>query len=59
MATVKDKRRKIERKYSKLIGKLIEEYKDKTMGELWAKFEELKIQMKNDFDKAGIILEDI
>lgn len=58
MVTLKDKRRKIERKYSKLIDKLIEEYKDKTMGELWAKFEELKIQMKNDFDKAGIILED-
>lgn len=58
MARVTDKRRKIERKYSKLIDKLIEEYKDKTMGELWAKFEELKIQMKNDFDKAGVILED-
>lgn len=58
MVTLKDKRRKIERKYSKLIDKLIEEYKDKTMGELWAKFEELKIQMKNDFDKAGVILED-
>ena len=58
MATIKDKRKKIERKYSKQINKLLEEYKDKTMGELWARFEELKIQMKQDFDKAGIILED-
>lgn len=58
MARTIDKRRKIEKKYSTLISKLLEDYKDKTMGELWAKFEELKIQMKNDFDKAGIILED-
>ena len=58
MDKVKTKRRKIERKYEKRIGQLIEEYKDKTMGELWTKFDELKLQMKREFDKAGINLED-
>ena len=58
MDMVKAKRRRIEKKYEKKIGQLIEEYKDKTMGELWAKFDELKLQMKQEFDKAGINLED-
>lgn len=58
MDRLKAKRRRIERKYENKIGQLIEEYKDKTMGELWAKFDELKIQMKQEFDKAGINLED-
>ena len=57
MDRVKAKRRRIERKYEKKIGQLIEEYKDKTMGELWSKFDELKLQMKHEFDKAGINLE--
>lgn len=58
MDKAKAKRRRIERKYEKKIGELIEEYKDKTMGELWVRFDELKIQMKQEFDKAGISLED-
>ncbi len=58
MDRLKAKRRRIERKYEKRIGELIEEYKDKTMGELWPKFDELKLQMKKEFDKAGINLED-
>ncbi len=58
MDRLKAKRRRIERKYENKIGQLIEDYKDKTMGELWAKFDELKIQMKQEFDKAGINLED-
>ncbi len=58
MDKVKAKRRRIERKYENKIGQIIEDYKDKTMGELWAKFDELKIQMKQEFDKAGINLED-
>lgn len=58
MDKAKAKRRRIERKYEKKIGQLIEEYKDKTMGELWTRFDELKIQMKQEFDKAGINLED-
>ena len=57
MDRVKAKRRRIERKYEKKIGELIEQYKDKTMGELWSKFDELKLQMKQEFDKAGINLE--
>ena len=58
MDKVKAKRRRIERKYENKIGQIIEDYKDKTIGELWAKFDELKIQMKQEFDKAGINLED-
>lgn len=58
MDRLKIKRRKIEKKYEKIIGEIIEEYKDRTMGELWSKFEELKQQMKQEFDKAGINLED-
>lgn len=57
MDRVKAKRRRIERKYEKKIGELIEQYKDKPMGELWSKFDELKLQMKQEFDKAGINLE--
>ena len=40
MDRVKAKRRRIERKYEKKIGELIEQYKDKPMGELWSKFDE-------------------
>lgn len=58
MDRLKIKRRKIEKKYEKIIGEIIEEYKDRTIGELWSKFEELKQQMKQEFDKAGINLED-
>lgn len=57
MDKLKIKQRRIERKYEKLIGDLVEEYKDRSMGELWAKFEEVKLQMKQEFDKAGIKLE--
>lgn len=57
MDKLKIKQRRIERKYEKLIGNLVEEYKDRSMGELWEKFEEVKLQMKQEFDKAGIKLE--
>lgn len=57
MATsLKDKKRKIERKYSKLIGATIERMKDKTMQELWVELGKLEERMAVDLEKAGIKL---
>ncbi len=57
MATsLKDKLRKIERKYSKLIGKTIEKMKDNTMQELWVELGKLEEKMAIDLEKAGIKL---
>lgn len=49
---------RIEKKYTKLVEELIEKMKDASMGELWAELDKLKLQMKDEFIKAGIILED-
>ena len=51
------RRRHIEKKYEKLIGKLLKEMKDKTMGELWSEMDKLKAQMADEFERAGIELE--
>lgn len=57
MATsLKDKLRKIERKYSRLIGKTIERMKDNTMQELWVELGKLEERMAIDLGKAGIKL---
>lgn len=49
--------RRIQKKYDKLIGKLLKEMKDNTMGELWAELDKLKQQMAEEFERAGIVLE--
>lgn len=54
--SLKDKKRKIERKYGHLISKTIERMKDKTMAELWMELDKLEEQMKQDFEKAGLLL---
>lgn len=46
----KVKQNRIEKKYSKLIGNVLKEYKDKTMGELWIVLDDLKAKMKDELD---------
>lgn len=53
----KVKRQRIEKKYDKLISETIERMKDNTMQELWVELDKLKAQMKDDFLKAGILVE--
>ena len=53
----KVKRQRIEKKYDKLISETIERMKDNTMQELWVELNKLKLQMKDDFIKAGILIE--
>lgn len=53
----KVKRQRIEKKYDKLISETIERMKDNTMQELWVELDKLKAQMKDDFIKAGILIE--
>lgn len=53
----KIKRKRIEKKYSKLIDETIQRMQDVTMGELWVELDKLKEQMRLDFIKAGIPLE--
>ncbi len=55
-SSLKDKQRKIERKYKKLIGQTIEKMQNNTMEELWVELNKLKSEMKEDFEKAGIRL---
>lgn len=43
----------IEQRYEKLIGLKLEQYKDKTMGELWVVLDVLKRQMKEDLKRNG------
>ena len=52
----RSRRRRIEKKYEKLIGKKIKEMKDKTMGELWEEFDKLKEQMAREFEMCNIDL---
>ncbi len=57
MATsLKDKLRKIERKYSRLIARTIDRMKDNTMQELWVELGKLEERMALDLEKAGIKL---
>lgn len=55
---LKVKRNRIEKKYLKLIDETIKRMGNNTMQELFAEFDKLKIQMKEDFDKAGIVLDE-
>lgn len=55
---IKIRKGRIEKKYTKLVEELIEKMKDASMGELWTELDKLKLQMKDEFIKAGIILED-
>lgn len=52
---VKFKRRlkKIEEKYEKIIGEVIERNKDKTMGELWGELDQVKEQMGKEIDEIN------
>ena len=54
---IKIRKGRIEKKYTKLIEELIDKMKDASMGELWAELDKLKLQMKEDFEKAGVVLE--
>lgn len=51
------KRRRIEKKYSKLIDETIQQMGEATMCDLWTELDKLKEQMRLDFIKAGIRLE--
>ena len=54
--SLKDKQRRIERKYKRLIGQTIDRMQDNTMEELCVELDKLKAQMASDFEKAGIKL---
>lgn len=54
--SLKDKQRKIERKYKRLIGQTIDRMKDNTWEELMVECNKLKAQIASDFEKAGIKL---
>ncbi len=54
VTSLKDRQRKIECKYKRLIGNTIDKMNDSTMSELWVELNKLKAQMAADFDKAGI-----
>ena len=54
--SLKDKQRKIERKYKRLIGQTINKMKNNTWDELMVELNKLKSQMKEEFEKAGIHL---
>ena len=53
---LKVRRHRIEKKYEKIISETYERMKSegKSMGELWEELDKLKVQMKEDFEKAGI-----
>lgn len=53
----KVRQRRIERKYEKLIGKTLKEMKDATMSELWAKLDEIKLQMAEEFKTKNVEIE--
>lgn len=54
--SLKDNKRKIERKYKRLIGQTIDRMKDNSWDELVVELNKLKAQMKEEFEKAGILL---
>ena len=51
------RKRRIEKKYDKLIAETIKRMKESTMGELWAELDKLKAQMREDYKKAGVLIE--
>lgn len=52
---VKFKRKlaKIEEKYDKIIGEVLERNKNKTMGELWGELDQVKEQMGKEIDEIN------
>lgn len=52
------KQRRIEKKYERLIAQAIDDYKDKTMEELFKYLDELKEEMKKELIRVGVISED-
>lgn len=52
-ARVLESQYSIEQRYEKLIGLKLEQYKDKTMGELWVALDVIKKQMKEDLQRNG------
>lgn len=54
---LRTRKRRIEKKYEKLIGQKLKQMKDNTMGEFWAELDKLKQQMAEEFEKAGVKLE--
>ena len=52
------KQRRIEKKYERLIAQAINDYKDKTMEELFKYLDELKEEMKKELIRVGVISED-
>ncbi len=55
--SIETKKRRVERKYSKLIDATITDMKDKSMGELWEELDKLKSQMKEDLERIGVVFE--
>lgn len=55
----KVRQKRIEMKYEKLISDTFDRLsrEGKTMGELWQELDDLKQQMREDFKKAGIVVE--
>ena len=53
------KQRRIEKKYERLIAQAIEDYKDKTIEELFKYLDELKEEMKKELIRVGVISEDL
>lgn len=50
---LKESKYSIEKRYEKLIGLKIEQFKDRTMGELWVELDRLKRKMKEDYLRNG------
>lgn len=48
----KDRENKIIAKYDKLVAKTLEEYKDRTMGELWVELDRLKAEMAKELNAS-------
>lgn len=48
---------KIINKYDKIVSKIVEDYKNKSMSELWCELDRLKQEMAKEFKQAGIPLE--
>ena len=51
----KVKQNRIEKKYERLIDDLIKSMHDNTMQELWVELDNLKVKMKSELIKAGLI----
>lgn len=51
---IKDKKLAvIEKKYNKIVGKLLEDYKDREMAEFWAECDKIKEEMRKEIESIG------